>query len=86
MPPFLKHNAVSAIDVLVVSHGDNDHIGGVDSILAQLQVKKILTSVPQQLAQYTAVPCLAGQTWVWDQVEFEILSPPSVNQWRAKNN
>ena len=84
--PFLKYKAVSAIDVLVVSHGDNDHIGGVDSILAQLQVKKILTSVPQQLAQYTPVSCLAGQTWVWDQVEFEILSPPSVNQWRAENN
>ncbi len=73
--PFLKRSGISNIDTLLISHGDNDHIGGAVSVLEQIPVEKILTSIPYMLESYSPVLCLAGQTWVWDQVNFEILSP-----------
>jgi len=84
--PFLKNKAIKLLDILLISHGDNDHIGGSSSILEQIQVKKILTSVPKQLARYTADSCQAGQSWVWDQVLFEILWPPVNNEFLSDNN
>jgi competence protein ComEC len=73
--PYLKTMGITSVDTLLVSHGDNDHIGGAKSIVEQTQVKEILTSVPSLLAKQTPVQCKAGQQWTWDQVKFEILSP-----------
>jgi competence protein ComEC len=73
--PYLKTMGITSVDTLLVSHGDNDHIGGAKSIVEQTQVKEILTSVPSLLAKQTSVQCKAGQQWTWDQVKFEILSP-----------
>jgi competence protein ComEC len=39
--PFLRHQAVSAIDWLILSHGDRDHIGGVDVLLDAMPVAKV---------------------------------------------
>jgi competence protein ComEC len=84
--PFLKHQAIKSIDSLVISHADNDHIGGAKSILEQMPVNRVLTSVPASLVQYAPVACQAGQVWIWDQVLFEILSPPSGNKLTGENN
>jgi len=73
--PFLKTKGVDDIDVLMISHGDNDHIGGAVSIVEQSRVKSIITSVPRLLKQYSPIRCESGQSWIWDQVYFEILSP-----------
>jgi len=73
--PFLRSQGLSHIDSLIISHGDNDHIGGAESVLNNIQVQQLLTSVPQQLAAYTPINCTAGQTWQWDGVVFTILSP-----------
>jgi len=73
--PYLKTKGIKSVDTLLVSHGDNDHIGGAKSIIEQTQVKKILTSVPTLLKKQTSVQCKAGQQWIWDKVRFEILSP-----------
>lgn len=83
--PFLTNQALTTIDTLLISHGDNDHIGGADSIIAHMPVKKILTSVPNQLASYAPELCQSGQSWVWDQVSFELLSPP-LEHFSSKNN
>lgn len=73
--PFLKNKGIDVIDILLISHADNDHIGGAQSILEQIQVDKILVSSSDMLTKYSPDLCLAGQSWVWDQVKFEILSP-----------
>jgi competence protein ComEC len=39
--PFLRHHAVGAIDWLILSHGDRDHIGGVDGLLDAIPVAKV---------------------------------------------
>ena len=72
--PYLRAQGVERVDVFVVSHGDNDHIGGVDSVRRALPVEKFLSSVPERVED--AAPCEAGQHWQWDGVEFQILNPP----------
>ena len=73
--PFLKARGWSAIDVLIVSHGDNDHRGGLPSLLAGFPVTKLLSSIPTQLPSSAAQPCHAGQRWRWGGVVFEMLNP-----------
>jgi len=74
--PFLQYKGIYNIDTLLISHGDNDHIGGAQSILEKSKVSKVLTSVPELLKQYQPTVCESGQKWNWDQVDFEIISPP----------
>ncbi len=71
--PYLRYAGVRDIDVLVVSHGDNDHLGGAAAVLAGMPVAKIFSSVPERLAG--AQWCRAGQRWHWDNVDFEMLYP-----------
>jgi competence protein ComEC len=73
--PFLRSQGIDRIDTLIISHGDNDHIGGADSLLSSVKTDQVVTSVPAVLSKYAPIPCTTGQTWVWDQVTFSILSP-----------
>lgn len=73
--PFLRSQGIAKLNTLVISHGDNDHIGGADSLLTGIPTDQLLTSVPQQLSQYSPSQCKAGQSWVWDKVIFTLLSP-----------
>ena len=64
----------------MVSHGDNDHLGGLQSLLAEVSVGRILTSVPQEIPTEArnmgrTVPCEAGQHWKWEGVSFTVLHP-----------
>jgi competence protein ComEC len=73
--PFLRSQGIEKIDTLVVSHGDNDHIGGAASLLLSMPTERVLTSVPQKLSDFAPTPCTTGQTWQWDEVTFSMLSP-----------
>ncbi len=75
--PFLRFQRITALDKLIISHADNDHIGGAESILNTIPVTQVLSSVPQKLATYHALECTTGYRWTWDQVDFSILSPPA---------
>ncbi len=74
--PYLRHRGVSHLDTLVISHDDNDHMGGAASVLEAFSVERVLSSAPElfQNAQH----CLAGQVWQWDDVEFQILHPAGI--------
>jgi competence protein ComEC len=80
--PYLRAMGISNIDMLIVSHGDNDHIGGAKSFLASMPVREVISSVPERLPQ--AQYCKMGQSWRWDGVEFSIISP--VNETSARGN
>lgn len=69
--PYLRANGVARIDTLLISHGDNDHAGGATSVLQALTVQRVLTGA----AEFPGEPCVAGQRWHWDGVEFTVLVP-----------
>lgn len=75
--PYLWRRGHSHIDTLVISHPDNDHIGGAPAILAALPVTRILINDPHapELAGYRAAACHYGQEWTWDGIQFSILHP-----------
>lgn len=86
--PYLRTLSVSRIDKLVISHGDNDHTGGIKPIVTAYPVKQVMTNNPAALTPLlsNAAPCLAGQTWTWDQVEFTFLHPTENNEYQGNNS
>ena len=82
--PYLRAAGVQRIDTLIISHGDNDHIGGAVSVLRASPVGEVLSSVPERLP--AARPCLSGQTWNWDGVDFAMLNPGGERFSRANDN
>ena len=73
--PFLNEKGIRNLDVLLISHADNDHIGGAESILSAIPVNSVMTSIPDRLFRHAATRCERGQRWYWDKVKFEILHP-----------
>jgi len=87
--PYLRAKGVRHIDTLVVSHGDNDHIGGVRDVANLLPVTRTISSVPEKLGFLNASMCEAGDIWQWDGVRFEVLNPKegvSPGRGRKGNN
>lgn len=77
--PFLRATGVGALSGLIISHNDNDHSGGMRSVLRDLPTGWLLHSLPAASPLLDGVPparrCARGQRWVWDAVQFEILNP-----------
>jgi len=69
--PYLRSLGIARVDMLMVTHRDSDHSGGTASVLSALAVGEVRSSVGEIPGQ----PCLAGQSWTWDGVAFEVLHP-----------
>jgi competence protein ComEC len=72
--PSLRALGVPSIDLLIVSHDDNDHAGGAAAIkhaYAALQ-----TVVSRVRAATDEVQCEAGMHWSWDGLGLRVLHPP----------
>ena len=83
--PFLRHSGVRTLNMLIVSHGDNDHIGGVASLLADYPADELLTSVTEKLASSHAEHCWHNRHWVWEGVSFTLLHPARDSRLRGNN-
>lgn len=81
--PWLQNRNVSAPDLLMVSHGDNDHAGGVPSLRRAYPRLRILAGMPDKPPG--AELCVRGQQWEWDGVRFRVLYPDADNP-RKDNN
>jgi competence protein ComEC len=42
--PYLKRRGIEQIDLLILTHLHNDHIGGIESVLKNFKVKKIISN------------------------------------------
>jgi competence protein ComEC len=73
--PYLRQQGITRLDTMVVSHGDNDHIGGARSVLRSYPARQVLSSVPDELREYGAGYCRRGMSWQWDEVRFTLLHP-----------
>jgi len=84
--PFLYSQGISRIDMLVVSHGDNDHSGGVGAILKRFPVTDVRSSVPEEIHFSPGRYCLAGQSWEWDGLQFAFLYPTPDHLGKGNNS
>lgn len=73
--PYLRSLGVRKVDLLTVSHADNDHAGGVRSLLQAVDVAEMFAG--QRLAWIDRFQrrCRQGQAWIWDGVRFTFLHP-----------
>ena len=70
--------------MLIVSHADSDHAGGVTSVVGGVPVSEMVSSLPpahplmvQAAGRTRALRCTADTRWTWDAVTFTILHPQS---------
>ena len=77
--PLLRARGERAVDLLVLSHRDSDHVGGAASLLAGMPVRAMASSLaddhPLRARAMPHTRCEGGQSWTWDGVRFEVLHP-----------
>lgn len=96
--PYLRHLGVSHLDAVVISHDDNDHSGGMASVLAGVSVDNFLSSLTPASDFFKQIqtlpnppvlrpqPCYQGQQWQWDNISFRMLSPEKNTDTDLKDN
>ena len=75
--PALRALGIARLDVVVISHDDNDHDGGVGTIAASVPVGRWLGG--------SGVTCRAGLRWSLGGVEFATLWPRAPVAGRVRN-
>lgn len=70
--PSLRGLGVGRLDLLLISHADNDHAGGALAVTRGLAVSHVLSGEASELEpELGAMPCIDGAKWQWDDVYFE---------------
>jgi len=84
--PVLKSQGIDELDAVIVSHGDNDHSGGANSLTDAMLVHQVYSgAAPKRWRSDGAIACVAGQEWQWDGIHFEMLHPQR-EQGQGGNN
>lgn len=73
--PVLRHLGVRRLDVVVASHGDNDHVGGLQTVIDAFPEATLIATQSFGLSAGNVEVCAAGMRWQWNDVEFRILAP-----------
>ncbi|WP_312436064.1 DNA internalization-related competence protein ComEC/Rec2 [Janthinobacterium sp.] len=81
--PYLRARGIGQLDGLIISHSDTDHAGGAISLLKNVPVGWLSSSLPdghpavafQRRLARPHMRCVAGQRWSWEGVRFEMLHP-----------
>ncbi|SFP90153.1 competence protein ComEC [Geopseudomonas sagittaria] len=69
--PTLRGLGVRQLDLLLLSHADQDHAGGAAALLAGLPVTRLLSGeAPALQLSRPAEACRDGERWQWDGVQF----------------
>lgn len=84
--PYLRELGLGNIDRLVISHADNDHIGGAAALLQQITVTDIFTTAVDQFPGMNVSACQHGQQWSWDGVHFQFLFPLAGSKSGRRND
>lgn len=84
--PFLKNNDISHIDRLIISHGDSDHRGGLESIINGISVGQLysgeklvkknsaINTLKQEIKLPNSQNCHTTKSWQWGSANFKFLN------------
>jgi competence protein ComEC len=73
--PALAELGRAPLDLIVISHGDSDHAGGLSALRARYPGVRLVAGPDVEAPG--AEPCRAGRQFTWDRVRFEFLHPPA---------
>ena len=69
----LRSLGLRALDVVVVSHGDNDHAGGLLGAEANIRIRKLISNRKNLRSKLPAQLHSNSYDWKWNGVEFRFL-------------
>ena len=83
--PYLHSRHIRRLDKMVISHHDNDHAGGLQTMLESGLVNELLFGhAAKTMPTMPVQKCQQGDTWLWGDVRFNVLHPPA--DWQANRN
>ncbi len=71
--PTLRALGIHSLAAVIVSHGDNDHAGGLVGIDEGVNIERLISNRRDLDAGLSAEPCLETNDWNWDGVAFRFL-------------
>jgi competence protein ComEC len=74
--PSIHALGITRLDMLMISHGDNDHAGGAKAVADAFPRALRYAGEPARM-RVPMAQCVAGQSWQWDGVRFRVLNPAS---------
>lgn len=83
--PSLHALGIDRLDVLMISHADNDHAGGAPAVASAFPTARRYAGEPERM-RLAAEQCVAGQQWEWDGVHFQVLSPAGTDAALTAND
>lgn len=72
--PALSKSGVAQIDRIIISHGDQDHSGGLPSLLSRYPDVPVISGTRLPDFEQDWVKCQSGDHWEWDGVYFQVLA------------
>jgi competence protein ComEC len=70
--PTMRALGIRRLDLLVASHADNDHAGGIPAVAAEYPGAERYAGEPDRMT-LPMEPCAPGQAWSWDGVTVSVL-------------
>ena len=89
--PELRRHAIATPDLLIVSHVDQDHSGGLLSFIDRYRPHLLLSGTPRELKARFALKhnvrsCHEYPSWRWDGVSFSFISTQTLSDRSSSNN
>ena len=84
--PYLQTRGINRVDKLVISHSDNDHLGGARALVDGVEVLEVLSGESRNMDWLPHSPCQRGDEWEWDGVVFRFLHPERAMAERSGND
>ncbi len=80
--PYLHYKGINSLDKLILSHSDNDHAGGLSTLLSKIKIDQVMSN-DNQLSQLIThlqastrqQDCHSEQHFKWQGLTFNVLWP-----------
>jgi len=82
--PALHALGIGRLDLMMISHADNDHAGGALAVAEAFPRAARYAGEPGRMPLHMKA-CQAGQAWQWDGVTFRVLSPGPLTTGRRND-
>ncbi|MEH6444728.1 MAG: DNA internalization-related competence protein ComEC/Rec2 [Oceanospirillaceae bacterium] len=82
--PLLAKREIKQLDLLVISHTDNDHSGGLEAAQSYLRIKRLDSELAGNGSIANAV-CESGKKWQWQGVSFYYRQPDVTKEAKTNN-
>ncbi|WP_082129779.1 DNA internalization-related competence protein ComEC/Rec2 [Aneurinibacillus tyrosinisolvens] len=98
--PYLYYRGIKQVDLLVLTHGDSDHVGGIPYLLSHMPVRQVMvnsrkteTSLMKEIfyllnkGNIPVVAANSGQSWKeGDFIRWHVLNPNKESTGESRND